>query len=468
MAAPECLTLDSDSEGNEMELSTKRGDMSDPSKSPEPLPKKTLLSLPDELLSAICGHLEYTGHRKDLQLSAKRFYSLCRPWIWREVSFEENFDDHDNLMCHLVTTSLAALVRSADYHLTSPFSKSLALLLSTNLTSITQLTLSPNFEDEDDDDDDDDQERKTLPKALTVALKSLPALRSLKLYQFHEVEDTAFSIATELPHLTSLAATTLIIAESLFKNGPTLRSLEIRLNDFGCAAIVACAETLHSLILHRDLEEAGTSIAQNKCLNQLRLLFDPMRNKHHAFPLQSLTLEHFELLETRDNLVRPHPRLMEFLSALKGTSLSTLRLEGFTKVKCSANDDPGFGLFLPTVKDLELSLAYQGSEHCSLDQESILFLRSLLRCFPNATGLALDNWMDTLDPRELASLQLLELGIYSPIFYLLLEPLRRTELLEIKLSSSVLWDTKSLRLLREEDGFARELLSTDWDDDVRH
>jgi len=57
---------------------------------------------------------------------------------------------------------------------------------------------------------------------------------------------------------------------------------------------------------------------------------------------------------------------MEFLSALKGTSLSTLRIKWFDRVKCSANDDPGFGLFLPTVKNLELSLVYQ--ERCALDQ----------------------------------------------------------------------------------------------------
>ncbi|ORY90869.1 hypothetical protein BCR35DRAFT_299482 [Leucosporidium creatinivorum] len=356
-------------------------------------------------------------------------------------------------MSHLVTTSLAALVRSVDYALTSPFSKMSALILSTSFTNITNLTIRANYNDESEVG-----ARLSVPRAMTAALRSLVALRSLQLQEFLEVEDTSFSLAMGLPRLTSLAVDSLAIANSLFKNGPALRSLEIGLNDFGCAAIVACAETLRSLSLNRDQEEGEGLIAQNKCFKQLRLLFDPMRNKHHTFPIQSLTLENFELLAMRDNVVRPYAELIEFLSAFKETSLSTLRIKWFDKIKSSANIAPGIGLLLPNVKNLEFTLGYQ--EKCALDQKSILFLLSLLQCFPNASSLLLGDWLEGLNPQELAALPLLELGLYSPIFYLLLEPLRRTALLEVRFRGGWdnLWSNQVLRLLRENDGFGRALL----------
>jgi len=101
-----------------------------------------------------------------------------------------------------------------------------------------------------EDEQDDGTSWSTWPKVITDALGRLSSLRDLTMRYGTVLEDVTFSLARHLPRLQSFTFDDQLgNLSSLFDGGPSLRFLDLALDETGLAAAGACVRTLESLVV---------------------------------------------------------------------------------------------------------------------------------------------------------------------------------------------------------------------------
>lgn len=207
----------------------------------------SLLSLPNELLTFIAEHCTHKETLKSLQLVAKRFDPLCKAFIWQSVNIDGDPEYHDLQMTHLVANGLISLVQELSYSVPSVFSTLSAHHLST-FCALETLVLYPSVDLTEDEEGQFEESAQVWPKVTTDALGRLTSLRDLTLRHGTKLEDPTFSLARHLPRLHTFTSDEVLNdLSSLFEGGPTLRFLDVPLNEAGIAAASACVRTLQSL-----------------------------------------------------------------------------------------------------------------------------------------------------------------------------------------------------------------------------
>jgi hypothetical protein len=206
--------------------------------------RTTLLSLPDELLTCIAEHCTHKTTLKSLQLVAKRFDPLCKAFIWQSVIID--VDPEYLQMTYLVANGLIPLVEELTYSFPPVFSAHSAHHLST-FSALETLVLYPPTPDTENEQDDGTS-LATWPKVITDALGRLSSLRDLTMRYGTNLEDVTFSFARHLPRLQSFTFDDQLgNLSSPFDGGPSIRFLDLALDETGLAAAGACVRTLESL-----------------------------------------------------------------------------------------------------------------------------------------------------------------------------------------------------------------------------
>lgn len=154
-------------------------------------------------------------------------------------------------MAHLVANGLIPLVQELTYSVPSVFSALSAHHLST-FSGLETLVLYPDVPLLEDEEGQFQSIDPVWPQVITDALGRLTSLRDLTLRHGTKLEDSTFSLTRHLPRLhTFTIDRELSNLSSLFEGGPrpTLRFLDIPLNETGIAAVSACLRTLESLVV---------------------------------------------------------------------------------------------------------------------------------------------------------------------------------------------------------------------------